>query len=233
MSYDEGRGAIVLFGGIGWNGFLTDTWEFDGSTWAPVTSTTVPPPRWGAAMAYDSARGVTVLFGGHRPGEDNLLADTWEYDGVDWHLVTPTVSPPARYGHAMAYDRNRGVASCTGAETPAAPSTIPGNTMARHGYEYPRSTRLSCPWPSRARKVFLDRPRWVPPPPGARRYPSWTALHGLQGAGPFTSCQSSTTSASTAAVISTACAAAVRVLPANGGSAADAPAKQGVPQNTA
>ncbi len=56
-------------------------------------------------MAYDSARGRVVLFGGVAVG--NRLGDTWEWDGSTWIQRAPPVSPPARAGHAMAYDNIR------------------------------------------------------------------------------------------------------------------------------
>ena len=33
---------------------------------------------------------------------------TWEYDGTGWFARTPAASPPARSGHALAYDSARG-----------------------------------------------------------------------------------------------------------------------------
>lgn len=49
-----------------------------------------------------------VLFGGWDGGSNRN--DTWEYNGTDWTLRTPLLSPPARQGAAMAYDSARGVA---------------------------------------------------------------------------------------------------------------------------
>ena len=74
--------------------------------------------RFGFDMVYDTQRGVIVLFGGQgqaRPAEDlpveamQTLNDTWEFDGKIWCEVSPRQVPPARYGHAMAYDEARGV----------------------------------------------------------------------------------------------------------------------------
>ncbi len=69
-------------------------------------------------MVYDTARGVIVLFGGQRQARPagslqleviQTLNDTWEFDGEVWYEVSPRQVPPARYGHAMAYDEARGV----------------------------------------------------------------------------------------------------------------------------
>jgi len=56
-------------------------------------------------MAYDPDRGRVVMFGGYEDG--GVLADTWEWDGFDWVERHPPVSPPARWGAAMAWDAGR------------------------------------------------------------------------------------------------------------------------------
>jgi hypothetical protein len=53
-------------------------------------------------MAYDPIRGRTVLHGGYTGGSG--LADTWEWDGVDWTLRTPGTAPPAQQHHTMGFD---------------------------------------------------------------------------------------------------------------------------------
>ncbi len=108
MAYDSARGVTVLFGGDDDHSFNGDTWEWDGTTWTQ-RSTTGPSPRWLHAMAYDSARGVTVLFGGleSRPYPYDR-GDTWAWDGATW-TQRSTTGPSPREGHAMAYDRARGV----------------------------------------------------------------------------------------------------------------------------
>lgn len=56
-------------------------------------------------MAFDSQRGVAVLFG----GDDGISrrGDTWEWDGLNWHLVS-NAGPIARSGATMTYDSVRG-----------------------------------------------------------------------------------------------------------------------------
>lgn len=79
--------------------------EWDGRQWAQ-RAIAVPSPRVEHAMVYDSARGRIVLFGGHRGVP---LADTWEFDGTQWAMASPAVSPPARYSHCLSYDAGRRV----------------------------------------------------------------------------------------------------------------------------
>ncbi|MDQ3991470.1 MAG: kelch repeat-containing protein, partial [Actinomycetota bacterium] len=75
-----------------------------GYTWLSETS---PPPRVWHAMAYDAARGQVVVFGGAPIQGGPGLGDTWVFEGDDWSLASPKVSPPPRWGHAMAYDSQR------------------------------------------------------------------------------------------------------------------------------
>jgi hypothetical protein len=110
LAYDGARGVTVLFGGYTNYHYLTDTWEWDGVHWTLRSPLTTPPARENCALAYDAARGVTVLFGGYySSGGDHFLKDTWEWDGTDWTQRSPANSPPARSGHALAYDSVRGV----------------------------------------------------------------------------------------------------------------------------
>ncbi|HTT34698.1 MAG TPA: kelch repeat-containing protein [Thermoplasmata archaeon] len=101
--------VVILFGGIAGDGtLLGDTWEFTGGSWTPLSFTgSTPSPRQGAAFAFNDSVGsqYAVLFGGC--GATCPLGDTWTLTFVSsfsWTLVTPTSSPSARWGAAMAYD---------------------------------------------------------------------------------------------------------------------------------
>lgn len=110
MAFDELRGRVVLFGGraSGTSSELADTWEFDGTTWLESTPALAPPSRGRHAMAYDATRQRTVLFGGASFAASEFQpADTWEYDGTSWALVTATASPPGRSDHSMVFDSAR------------------------------------------------------------------------------------------------------------------------------
>jgi hypothetical protein len=109
MSFDSARGRVVLFGGFGSVGFggewLSDTWEWDGSSWTNVMPAASPSARSGHAMAFSSSRGRTVLFGGSDLTND--FSDTWEWDGGAWRSVTPAANPFPRDRHAMVFDSAR------------------------------------------------------------------------------------------------------------------------------
>jgi hypothetical protein len=109
LAFDSRRGRTVLFGGqANTSPSLADTWEWDGVNWALQTPATSPPARTLHAMTYDSGRGRVVLFGGWTGAfVGSALADTWEWDGSNWVLRTPSLSPPARDLHGLAYDPDR------------------------------------------------------------------------------------------------------------------------------
>jgi len=70
------------------------------ATWTPGEQ--AMPELRQAAMVYDSTRRRTLLFGGLANGVPS--DKTWEWDGTSWLRRTPIVTPPARSGHALAYD---------------------------------------------------------------------------------------------------------------------------------
>ena len=111
MAYDAGRGVTVLYGGITINGsnavFLGDTWEWDGTNWTQKVPAASPPILGLHAMAYDSLRQRVVLFGGSSVFPTQPSDETWEWDGTTWLQRTPSIAPPARTGHGMAYDSKR------------------------------------------------------------------------------------------------------------------------------
>ena len=72
-------------------------------TAAPGDGAAGPAPRSGAAMAYDPATGDVVMFGG-AGASDQVLDDTWLWNGSSWSQARPSQSPPARSGALMAWD---------------------------------------------------------------------------------------------------------------------------------
>lgn len=97
-------GQAILYGGA-WNTTLfADTWLWDGSSWTLLQPAVNPGMLAQHAMAYDEARGQIVLFGGMAGAAPVPSSATWVWDGNNWRQMQPAVSPPARFGHAMAYD---------------------------------------------------------------------------------------------------------------------------------
>lgn len=106
-------GGVLLFGGRGVNGVVSnETWLYRNQTWTQVSipEASRPTARGGHEMVYDSVRNVVVMFGGFGAGPTFAsLGDTWEFDGQSWTQRTGSPSPSARFGHAMGFDKVRGV----------------------------------------------------------------------------------------------------------------------------
>lgn len=93
LVFDSARGQVVSWG-------IGQLWEFGAAnTWMQRQPALQPPNRSGIGLAYDAARARTVMFGG-AVGQ-NLLADTWEWDGTSWLNVTPAQSPQPRSSPSM------------------------------------------------------------------------------------------------------------------------------------
>jgi hypothetical protein len=105
MAFDAGRGTVVLFSGRAGGGSnnLSDTWEWNGTNWSPLSPSATPPAREDGGLVFDSRRGELLLFGGW-VGGSGFASDTWAFRAGNWVLLSPTNSPAARSEHVMAYD---------------------------------------------------------------------------------------------------------------------------------
>jgi hypothetical protein len=105
LAYDEDRQRVVLFGGSE----DLDTWEYDGAGWVAVSGKAKPELRIWHRMVYDVARKQIVMFGGLQPPFQSRIPSnkTWLFTGTGWREITDIEAPPARYFHAMVYDRAR------------------------------------------------------------------------------------------------------------------------------
>jgi len=102
MAYDAARSNVVLFGGYpAWG----ETWLYDGGAWTNARPAHSPSARYGHDMVYDSSRQRVVLFGG-TTGGTNVLSDTWEWDGADWHAMT-SLTPPPQHGRVTRWPMTR------------------------------------------------------------------------------------------------------------------------------
>lgn len=77
-------------------------------TWRQVHAlSTEPEARRDHGLAYDSRRGRVVMFGG-RDQAEQVLGDTWEFDGEQWMQMTlPPGTPSPRAQVMMTYDAAR------------------------------------------------------------------------------------------------------------------------------
>jgi M6 family metalloprotease-like protein len=104
MAQFGSSGQAILYGGNWDTTRFSDTWLWNGSNWNLLTPANNPGILAGHAMAYDAGRGQIVLFGGMAGTPAVYSNQTWIWNGTNWVEMHPAVSPPARYGHAMAYD---------------------------------------------------------------------------------------------------------------------------------
>ena len=130
LAYMPNIKRMILFGGrVSSTGApSSETWQWDGSSWAPVLTPTSPPPRTGASMVYDPARKRLLLVGGIGAGAGyGPRYDTWSFDGVGWTDESSQAgTPPVVYGtNALLYDeKHGGPALVTGGNLGCTPGRI-------------------------------------------------------------------------------------------------------------
>jgi hypothetical protein len=101
LVFHDELGQVLLLGGTPADpqGGL---WAWNGAQWTPLAAGG-PTDRYHFACAYDRHRELLFVHGGARggPGEVELFADTWTFDGTQWQQVA--TDGPARDHHALAY----------------------------------------------------------------------------------------------------------------------------------
>jgi hypothetical protein len=107
LAFDQVRNVAVLFGGRSNSATLGDVWEYNGTNWTQRTFPVTPPAREEMVLVYDPSLNRTVLFGGYDRDLDEVLGDTWHYDGQEWVEQTPVASPSDRHRAAAVYDPRR------------------------------------------------------------------------------------------------------------------------------
>jgi hypothetical protein len=105
MCYVPHLKKVLLFGG---GNVETDrgdpgTWTYDPATnvWEEIKLDKQPPQRALSPLVYDSVHRQVVLFGGDQLNQ--LLSDTWTFDGVKWEEKGPSTAPAPRGGHALVW----------------------------------------------------------------------------------------------------------------------------------
>ncbi|MFX1515176.1 MAG: Kelch repeat-containing protein [Promethearchaeota archaeon] len=106
MSIDSDYRKIIIFGGFGQGGSITDdTWVYDisNNTWEEKNPKFKPGARYGHTMVYDVNNKKTVLFGGSNNNQS--MNDVWIYDlpSDNWTELNFITRPEPRYLHSMVY----------------------------------------------------------------------------------------------------------------------------------
>jgi hypothetical protein len=106
---DDRTGNLVMFGGYSRevaNGFVGDTWIFNGTTWSEALTANTPPPRYRHAFSWNPTSHKGVLFGGRGRDAGGTLSsfnDTWLFDGTNWSAAAAVGAPPPRFAPAFAW----------------------------------------------------------------------------------------------------------------------------------
>lgn len=94
IAYDEARGVAVVTGGVDFDDYQRDVYEFDGATWrkAVVPTSSQPGGRTGHAFFYDPYRRCVVMHGGNwmeygGGGSGSTYGSYWLWNGSDWKLL--------------------------------------------------------------------------------------------------------------------------------------------------
>jgi len=88
-----------------------------------------PPPypttlaRRAGGLAWHPSTGGVVMYGGLQSGTTLVLNDTWLWNGVTWTQLSPTTTPPPRWGHRMVYDSRRNRLVTFGGRSPTTTAT--------------------------------------------------------------------------------------------------------------
>ncbi len=150
---DPGGDGVLLLSGppeLDPAGEPLQMWRWDGSAWAPVSTTgDVPPQRSFFSATYDGGRDVVVLYGGELPGDE--AATVWEWDGTAWTAHGAAGGPGSRRSSAMTYD-DEGLVVLYGGDDQGG---IYNDTWAWDGAAWQRLVR-SGPEPARWPGAFVD-----------------------------------------------------------------------------
>jgi hypothetical protein len=110
MAYDASQNKLVAFAGADTSYVDTNTtFVWSAGSWSTLSPPTSPSARRNLAIAYDPIRQRTVLFSGISGG--GFLSDTWELNAAGmgtWTKLSPSSSPPPRYGYNMFFDPDIG-----------------------------------------------------------------------------------------------------------------------------
>jgi len=102
MCYDSERKQIILYGGWGQNGQLSDTWVWNGEDWQQKIQENPPAiAYWNSAMVYDAARKRAVIISpNYWSGSGNM----YFWDGATWTQESISMPSSNIYNVSAAYD---------------------------------------------------------------------------------------------------------------------------------
>ena len=93
--------GVFLFGGLGQDRYLNDTWLLTNKNWISLPTEMTPAPRDAHAVSLTDDGYSFIMFGGNT--YDGVKDDTWKYQ-AGWYELNPLIKPSARFYHAMEFD---------------------------------------------------------------------------------------------------------------------------------
>ena len=138
VAHDPQRGETWLTNGWVNHGnsaeYMLDAWIFDGS-WREAP----PVPDTGLhSMVFDAGREQMLAFGGVLLFTNQLVNQTWSWDGDDWVELSPPTSPPPLRAGRLVYDSARDRVVLFGGAT----STANTPTLSDETWEWDGTTWL-------------------------------------------------------------------------------------------
>ncbi|HZY93099.1 MAG TPA: kelch repeat-containing protein [Thermoplasmata archaeon] len=105
MVWDPVDNYVVLYGGYGSSGVMSDTWSFSNGQWNQLSPTNTPPGVYASPLAWDATDNYAVLFGGYS-GSLAYYNQTWTFVHGAWTNITGTTNqtPGARWRQSMTWD---------------------------------------------------------------------------------------------------------------------------------
>lgn len=95
-AYCSAISQSIIFGGSASGATYHDeTWGWNGTTWAQITTANAPSGRENCLIC-SWGTGVLLFGGNDLAGVTALYDDTWLFDGTDWTELAPATTPPAR-----------------------------------------------------------------------------------------------------------------------------------------
>lgn len=140
--------------------------------WTQLTPTTNPTTRRTGAMEFSLLNGGTLMYGGLQFGPTATLDETWLFNGVDWTQLTPTTTPPPRWGHRMVYDSRRARIVTFGGRSPTTTATA-NDTWEWDGTDWVQMAPANSPNARAFYSMVFDERRGV------------TVLYGTQSGSTF------------------------------------------------
>lgn len=110
MAYDEARGRVVLAGGMppGGSSAISDTWEWNGTSWLQVVPATQLNYTHQVRLVYSTQRAQVLAVTGENVGNGPPMR-IYAWTGTNWLLIDGNGPVSRADAYQVAWDSQRGV----------------------------------------------------------------------------------------------------------------------------